>query len=160
MGEWEPDGVETSSALGTEGKAHSIGQGGVKKSKGEFRYFLHVFMRHTRFLLHAQNVTERERACEVVTLVLWSGENGGWRGYKQSPHSDGLNCCVTSWCIFSVFYKVGSLPEGSPLSHLYWVLDGLARKLISLRWTAGFKQLCSEGILPSSSCFSPASGDG
>lgn len=72
-GEWEPDGVETSSALGTEGKAHSIGQGGGEEEQGEFRYFLYVFMRHTRHTLHAQNVTERESlwGCHAGAMEWW-----------------------------------------------------------------------------------------
>lgn len=73
-GEWEPDGVETSSALGTEGKAHSVGQGGGEEEQGEFRYFLYVFMRHTRHTLHAQNLTERESlwGCHAGAMEWWA----------------------------------------------------------------------------------------
>ena len=52
-----------SSALGTEGKAHSVGQGGGEEEQGEFRYFLYVFMRHTRHTLHAQKLTETKSLC-------------------------------------------------------------------------------------------------
>ena len=56
--------------------------------------------------------------CGVVSTVV--------EGHKQGPYSDGLNCCVTAWCIYSVFYKVGHSHRGLPSSHLYWLLDGLA----------------------------------
>ena len=54
----------------------------------------------------------------VVSMVV--------EGHKQGPYSDGLNCCVTSRCIYSVFYMVGHSHRGVPSSHLYWLLDGLA----------------------------------
>ena len=44
--------------------------------------------------------------CGVVSTVV--------EGHKQGPYSDGLNCCVTAWCIYSVFYKVGHSHGGSP----------------------------------------------
>lgn len=71
---------------------------------------------------------ERNRKRELVRLSRWCYGVVGTvvEGHKQGPYSDGLNCCVTSRYIFSVFYKVGHCQRGLPSSHLYWLLDGLA----------------------------------